>query len=356
MLLGFVFVVMGISFLQQRRSERSLEALRDLSSPRARGYARRAAPAHRGRDLVWATSCCWPRATGCRPTCGFTEPSNFAVDESLLTGESAPVIKQAATPLCSAGDVASPGPAAIRSWRSRARWSRGARRAGACWPPASAARWAASAQSLAGIVVESTPIQQETRAVVKRVRRRRPGAGRGPGGGLRGCARRLAARAAGRADAGDGHPAGRTAGGADAVPRSGCLAAGARKGAGPQHPGGRVAGRHDRAVRRQDRHADGQPHGGATPVVRGGAWHAVRLRRRPAPLQEELHGVLEYAVLASHRRAFDPMERPSARPDSACWPTPSTCMPTGPWSTTTRCRRRCWRCRGSGSRRTGASG
>src|SRR5450432_3293256 len=27
-----------------------------------------------------------------------------------------------------------------------------------------------------------------------------------------------------------------------------------------------------------------------------------------APLQEELHGVLEFAVLASHRRAFDPME------------------------------------------------
>jgi Ca2+-transporting ATPase len=27
-----------------------------------------------------------------------------------------------------------------------------------------------------------------------------------------------------------------------------------------------------------------------------------------SPLQEELHGVLEYAVLASHRRAFDPME------------------------------------------------
>ncbi len=27
-----------------------------------------------------------------------------------------------------------------------------------------------------------------------------------------------------------------------------------------------------------------------------------------APLPEELHGVLEYAVLASHRRAFDPME------------------------------------------------
>jgi Ca2+-transporting ATPase len=35
MLLGFVFVVMGISFVQQRRSEHSLDALRDLSSPRA---------------------------------------------------------------------------------------------------------------------------------------------------------------------------------------------------------------------------------------------------------------------------------------------------------------------------------
>src|SRR5665647_1049201 len=35
MLLGFVFVVMGITFVQQRRAERSLEALRDLSSPRA---------------------------------------------------------------------------------------------------------------------------------------------------------------------------------------------------------------------------------------------------------------------------------------------------------------------------------
>src|SRR6185369_9512690 len=29
----------------------------------------------------------------------------------------------------------------------------------------------------------------------------------------------------------------------------------------------------------------------------------------PAPLQEELHGLLEYAVLASHRQAFDPMEK-----------------------------------------------
>src|ERR1035437_8669924 len=35
MLLGFVLVVMGITVIQERRTERALEALRDLSSPRA---------------------------------------------------------------------------------------------------------------------------------------------------------------------------------------------------------------------------------------------------------------------------------------------------------------------------------
>ena len=35
MLLGFVFVVMGITLYQERKVERALEALRDLASPRA---------------------------------------------------------------------------------------------------------------------------------------------------------------------------------------------------------------------------------------------------------------------------------------------------------------------------------
>nr|WP_243687509.1 hypothetical protein [Methanobacterium formicicum] len=35
MLLAFVFVIMGITFYQERKTERTLEALRDLSSPRA---------------------------------------------------------------------------------------------------------------------------------------------------------------------------------------------------------------------------------------------------------------------------------------------------------------------------------
>jgi Ca2+-transporting ATPase len=35
LLLGFVFVVIGITFTQERKTERSIEALRDLTSPRA---------------------------------------------------------------------------------------------------------------------------------------------------------------------------------------------------------------------------------------------------------------------------------------------------------------------------------
>ena len=52
MLLGFVLVVVGISFFQERKTERALEALRDLSSPRALvirdGERRRIA----GREVV----------------------------------------------------------------------------------------------------------------------------------------------------------------------------------------------------------------------------------------------------------------------------------------------------------------
>jgi len=52
MLLGFVFVIMGITFFQERKTERALEALRDLSSPRAlviRGGRQRRIP---GREVV----------------------------------------------------------------------------------------------------------------------------------------------------------------------------------------------------------------------------------------------------------------------------------------------------------------
>ena len=47
MLLGFVFVVMGITFVQQRRTERSLDALARPVQPARTGRARRAGASRR---------------------------------------------------------------------------------------------------------------------------------------------------------------------------------------------------------------------------------------------------------------------------------------------------------------------
>ena len=52
MLLGFVLVVIGITYVQKRRSEQSLEALRDLSSPRALAIRDGQAVRIAGRELV----------------------------------------------------------------------------------------------------------------------------------------------------------------------------------------------------------------------------------------------------------------------------------------------------------------
>jgi Ca2+-transporting ATPase len=93
LLLGFVGVVMGITLFQERRTERSLEALRDLSSPRARvlrdGVQRRIA----GREVVRGDLLVV--AEGDRvPADGLLRRGiHVSADESLLTGESVPVRK-----------------------------------------------------------------------------------------------------------------------------------------------------------------------------------------------------------------------------------------------------------------------
>ncbi len=90
-----VLVVIGITLFQNRKTERALEALRDLSSPRALvirdGEARRIP----GREVVREDL--FVVAEGDRvPADGMVLwASNLSVDESLLTGESVPVSKRA---------------------------------------------------------------------------------------------------------------------------------------------------------------------------------------------------------------------------------------------------------------------
>ena len=93
MLLGFVFVVMGITIVQERRTERALDALRDLSSPRAlviRGGVRRRVA---GRDVARGDILVLSEGDRVPADAIVRRAINLSVDESLLTGESAPVRK-----------------------------------------------------------------------------------------------------------------------------------------------------------------------------------------------------------------------------------------------------------------------
>ena len=93
MLLGFVFLIMGITLYQERKTERTLEALRDLSSPRAMvirdGATRRIAGREvvRGDIIVLSEGDRVP-ADGIVFSC-----NNLTIEESLLTGESVAVCK-----------------------------------------------------------------------------------------------------------------------------------------------------------------------------------------------------------------------------------------------------------------------
>ncbi|MGC9445076.1 MAG: cation-translocating P-type ATPase [Candidatus Methanospirareceae archaeon] len=93
MLLGFVFVIMGITFYQERKTERALEALRDLSSPRAlviRDGKERRIP---GREVVVGDILVVSEGDRVSADAVILSSSHLSADESLLTGESAPVRK-----------------------------------------------------------------------------------------------------------------------------------------------------------------------------------------------------------------------------------------------------------------------
>ena len=91
-LLSFVFFIIAITFVQQRRTQHALEALRDLSSPRALvirdGREQRIA----GRDLVVGDLLVLHEGDRV-PADAQLQEGRLVVDESLLTGEAVPVAR-----------------------------------------------------------------------------------------------------------------------------------------------------------------------------------------------------------------------------------------------------------------------
>ena len=91
-LLGFVFVVIGITLAQERKTQRALESLRDLSAPRALvirdGQEQRIA----GREVVRGDLLVLHEGDRIAADALLIE-GQLEVDESLLTGEAVPVAK-----------------------------------------------------------------------------------------------------------------------------------------------------------------------------------------------------------------------------------------------------------------------
>jgi Ca2+-transporting ATPase len=94
MLLGFVFVIMGIEFYQEKKTEKALDALKDLASPRALvirdGQTIRIA----GREVVTEDIVILQEGDRVPADAIVLQSTSLLADESLLTGESVPVSKR----------------------------------------------------------------------------------------------------------------------------------------------------------------------------------------------------------------------------------------------------------------------
>ncbi|MFH1285156.1 MAG: cation-translocating P-type ATPase [Candidatus Micrarchaeota archaeon] len=95
LLAGFVLVVIGITLYQERKTEHALQALKNLSSPRAlviRDSVQKRIP---GREIVLGDILVLEEGDRIPADATILSCSNLQIDESLLTGESISVRKSA---------------------------------------------------------------------------------------------------------------------------------------------------------------------------------------------------------------------------------------------------------------------
>jgi Ca2+-transporting ATPase len=92
-LVAAIGVVIGISLYQAQKTEHALQALRDLSSPRALVVRDGRATRIPGREVVRGDELILREGDRVPADARIESSTNLAVDESLLTGESAPVGK-----------------------------------------------------------------------------------------------------------------------------------------------------------------------------------------------------------------------------------------------------------------------
>ncbi len=113
-LLGFVFIIMGVTALQERRTDKALDALRDLSSPRALVLRGGTAVRVAGREVVRGDVLLLAEGDRVPADGVLLQAHELATDESMLTGESEAVPKQAGTDRVFAGTLVVSGQGLVR--------------------------------------------------------------------------------------------------------------------------------------------------------------------------------------------------------------------------------------------------
>ena len=163
MLLGFVCVMMAITIYQEYKTERVLDALRDLTSPRALvirdGVEQRIA----GREVVRGDMLIMSEGDRVPADAVLVSCNDFAADESLLTGESVAVRKIARA---EATELAPPGGDDLPFVYSGTLvvQGRGMARVLATGPRSEIGKIGQALQELDN---ESTPLQREIRKLVR---------------------------------------------------------------------------------------------------------------------------------------------------------------------------------------------
>ncbi len=163
MLLAFVFIVIGITFYQEHKTERVLEALRDLSSPRAlvirEGQQKRIA----GREVVRGDMLVLKEGDRVPADAGLWSSLNLSVNESLLTGEAVPVRKAAWD---GAAEMARPGGDDLPFVYSGTLVVQG-QGTGQVQATGTRTEMGKIGKALQTVVIEETRLQKETRRLVR---------------------------------------------------------------------------------------------------------------------------------------------------------------------------------------------
>ena len=94
MLLSFVFVIMGIEFYQEKKTEKALDSLKDLASPRALVVRDGEIIRIPGREVVKGDIVVLQEGDRVPADALVLRNNNLLADESLLTGEPVPVRKR----------------------------------------------------------------------------------------------------------------------------------------------------------------------------------------------------------------------------------------------------------------------